>query len=296
MGEPIPNVGYRPKDNAPRWDMIRPELLAYAAEAMTCLEAGSNFGYFSLRMAQEFPAARVFSIEGSFGTGNEGSGRLKGASEIAETEGVQKHVNLRDGFDLWNNIVCSGVASDATYERLMDAGLRFDYQLSLSVFHWIVDASQPTSKSSRRLLADHLRVAHTTFLELPSMEQETALPQLYEGYASIPEAIDQACREHGVDVRITRLGSSLWYGTRDTLRVDVISDRDYSGSTTGTCDVILSALDVRPAAASSRSTHCKWDGRNLYFICFTRGSCGRCGPCRETLPEFVELLHELGIA
>ena len=30
-----------------------------------------------------------------------------------------------------------------------------------------------------------------------------------------------------------------------------------------------------------------WDGKNLYFICFPRGNCGKCGPCRKSLP-FIE--------
>lgn len=33
-----------------------------------------------------------------------------------------------------------------------------------------------------------------------------------------------------------------------------------------------------------------WSGANLAFICFPRGTCGRCAPCRKMLPEIERLL------
>jgi hypothetical protein len=38
-----------------------------------------------------------------------------------------------------------------------------------------------------------------------------------------------------------------------------------------------------------------WDGKNLYFICYPRGSCGRCGSCRNTKPAVKEMLSCYGI-
>lgn len=38
----------------------------------------------------------------------------------------------------------------------------------------------------------------------------------------------------------------------------------------------------------------KWDGSNLAFICYPRGTCGKCGPCRRTLPEIVDRLEKYG--
>lgn len=40
----------------------------------------------------------------------------------------------------------------------------------------------------------------------------------------------------------------------------------------------------------------KWDGANLNFLCFPRGSCKKCTGCRRMLPEVRERLSALGIA
>jgi hypothetical protein len=40
----------------------------------------------------------------------------------------------------------------------------------------------------------------------------------------------------------------------------------------------------------------QWDGKNLFFICFPRGTCGKCGPCSNAIPEARRLLCDAGIA
>lgn len=40
----------------------------------------------------------------------------------------------------------------------------------------------------------------------------------------------------------------------------------------------------------------KWTGANLPFICYPRNSCGRCGPCRQTLPQVKQLLADNAMA
>ena len=172
----IPNVGYRPTDNEHRWKLIEAEYARDDEYDPCILEIGSNFGYFSLQSAQRFKQGRVFSIEGSYGTGNQGTREIKDPGRIQETDGVRKHLALRDEFDLTNDIVCLGLVDANTYKRIGEAGIAFDYQISLSVFHWVVTASKGFGMDARQILADHLLAARTTFIELPDMTQKKPIP------------------------------------------------------------------------------------------------------------------------
>jgi hypothetical protein len=217
----IPTVGYRPNDNEYRWNVLDKEFARDAPDDPCILEIGSNFGYFSLQAAKRFGQGRVFSVEGSYGTGNQGTREVKDGRQIQETDGVRKHLSLRNELELANNIVCLGVVDAGTYKRIAEAGVMFDYQISLSVFHWVVRASRSMGIDPREILADHLRAARTTFIELPDMQQRKPLPGIYREYATIPQAINEAAAAYGLGVRITYLGSSAWYGTRDTFRIDL---------------------------------------------------------------------------
>lgn len=252
----VPNIGYRPKDNLRRWGFIEREIFAEPSRDFTCLEVGSNYGYMSLALANAYPNARVFSVEGSFGTGNEGTTSMKASDSIVETEGIRSHLRARDALGLWNDVVCCGLVLDSTYERLREARIMFDYQISLSVFHWVVDASKLSLGASRSLLAEHIRAAKVTFLELPSMEQENALRGIYGGHESVAEAVVASCSENELDVRVTYLGSCDWYGTRDTFRVEVVSDERGDGAreTRVPCKRVVEVLDVRVVPRSAISS------------------------------------------
>lgn len=244
----IPNVGYRLADNELRWPLIRRELLRDGRDGSKplCLEIGSNFGYFSLNIANTLPNGRIFSVEGSFGTGNDGGKDRKASTEIMHTPGIQTHAEIRDRFELRNDTICLGVADANTFKTLMTQKILFDYQVSLSVFHWIVDASAPLQLPASEILADHLRIAKTTFIELPAMSQGKPLPSIYRDYATIPQALSETCKLHGLPVRITYLGSCPWYGTRDTYRIDVEdTDRGYDGHSDHTTEAVVSALSVQ---------------------------------------------------
>ena len=229
----IENAGYRPEHNLVRWAAIEREVRR--DRDVTCLEIGSNFGFISSSIAKTFQS-RVFSIEGSFGTGNAGTARKLSAEEVKASPGIQKHLETRAEHGLSNNIICPGLADAWMFERLLAARIVFDYAISLSVFHWVVDASKGYG-DDRRILANHLRIARTTFMELPAMTQGRPLPNIYRDYATIPQAISQACPE----ARITYLCSCDWYGTRDTYRIDMPVEP--SGHST---EIILAALGLAP--------------------------------------------------
>lgn len=59
------------------------------------------------------------------------------------------------------------MSDDLTYklQNLSRAGQVFDYQLSLSVFHWFVPMN--TRDVFEEALSNHLLNARTTFIELP---------------------------------------------------------------------------------------------------------------------------------
>jgi hypothetical protein len=244
----IQNVGYRLADNEIRWPLIRRELLRDGLEDANplCLEIGSNFGYFSLNIANAYPNGRIFSVEGSFGTGNDGGKDRKASPEIRRTPGIQTHAAIRDRLNLSNDTICLGVADASTFKSIIAREILFDYQVSLSVFHWIVDASAPLQLPAGEILADHLRIAKTTFIELPAMSQGKPLPSIYRDYATIPQAVSESCKRHGLNVRITYLGSCPWYGTRDTYRIDVENgDRGYYGHSGHSTEAVVEALSVQ---------------------------------------------------
>jgi hypothetical protein len=137
----IENVGYRPADNLKRWRWIEAEIDRDQIASPCCLEIGSNYGFMSLNLAKARPLGRVFSLEGSFGTGNAGSSDKKDANAIVATPGIQKHLQIRNRLGLTNNFVCVGLADAQTFKRIIRRNIAFDYLISFSVFHWVVDAS-----------------------------------------------------------------------------------------------------------------------------------------------------------
>lgn len=236
----IENVGYRPKDNLIRWAAVEREVRRDQIANPTCLELGSNFGFMSASFAEAVPASRVFSIEGSFGTGNEGGTTRLPADQIGLSQGIKKHQDVLEAHGLKNNYICLGLADSAMINRLLQAGIFFDYQICFSVFHWILDVSD--SKDHQKILVDCLQLARTTFIELPDMRQPDShpLPRIYQDYATIPQAINEACMKNRVDVRITYLCSCPWYGTRDTYRIDNLSRGPNTRN--ATTDEIISAI------------------------------------------------------
>jgi len=128
----ISNVGYRPKHNKRRLKLIEKNI---DTSNFTLVDIGSNFGYFSLNLAMKYPASMVYSIEGSFGTGND---NVYNKNKIITTKGIKCHQRLKEKNFIFNNYIVCALMTQGVLKSLHKYNIVFDYQLSLSVFHWIV--------------------------------------------------------------------------------------------------------------------------------------------------------------
>lgn len=215
----IPNAGYRPQDNPRRLSYIEKEI---ASNEFTMLDVGSNFGFFSLNMAKKYPSSKIYSVEGSLGTGNNNNPK-----NAEKSPGVTTHKSIRDKLKLNNNKIFCALLDHKKIKQFADIQLAFDYQISLSTLHWVA-LLIPNRKveDSEELLINHLRMARTTFLEVPAVAQRgTTLSKLYERYKdNIKLTIEGVANKYEEKVSIKHLGSCNFYGTRDTYRIDIGND------------------------------------------------------------------------
>eukprot|EP01102_Stenamoeba_stenopodia_P007805 TRINITY_DN2205_c0_g1_i1.p1 TRINITY_DN2205_c0_g1~~TRINITY_DN2205_c0_g1_i1.p1 ORF type:complete len:489 (-),score=152.84 TRINITY_DN2205_c0_g1_i1:67-1533(-) len=154
------SYGYHPIRNLPRWMMIareldgdlkeNPDLLKKPAEEMTMVDYGSNYGYFSVHLAQKFPNGKMVSLEG------EATTEYKSAATVHKEKLQELGVN--------NNYICRTRTQPHAFTALKNSHQVYAYQLCLSVFHWF---NMPTKESFEEALYNHLMNSRTTFIELP---------------------------------------------------------------------------------------------------------------------------------
>ena len=102
-------------------------------------------------------------------------------------------------------------------KSLLQKNIIFDYQLSLSVFHWIVYeryGNHGRPEDIYEMLYDHLSLAKTTFLELPDVKQVTSLNSIYRHHKNVHEMLIYMKEKYMPDMDIVTLAKSNWYGTR----------------------------------------------------------------------------------
>ena len=90
----IKNVGYRTSDNLSRLNLIKQNI---NTSFFTLIDIGSNYGYFSLDLALEYPNSKIYSIEGSFGTGNEDVYKTC-KSDVVNSTGITTHNSLKNKY------------------------------------------------------------------------------------------------------------------------------------------------------------------------------------------------------
>jgi len=223
----IKNIGYRPKDNKSRIKQIIKNL---GSSNFTLLDVGSNYGYFSLFISEKYPNSRVFSVEGSFGTGNENVFNTE-KKEIGKTKGIRSHYKIKYKYHIFNNHIFCMLMTKDVIEVLLQHNIKFDYQLSLSVFHWIVYEkfrNEGLPDDIYGQLSAHLSLAKTTFLELPDIKQRTSLTPIYKQHSSVYELLLYMKKTYLPDMEIVTLAKYNWYGTRHLYKITI--DKLINGS------------------------------------------------------------------
>jgi hypothetical protein len=138
--------------------MILGELYATqpASAPFTIADWGSNFGWFSSFVAASFPSSNVFSMEGGL------------QPDASEGLGIKHHKAFLADRGIENNVVCGAYFNATTFQVFRAAKLRFDYQLLLSVIHWI--DKWPQYEATRTSWEEHaclwLQTARTSFVEM----------------------------------------------------------------------------------------------------------------------------------
>jgi len=207
----IPNLGYRRKQNEYRLKKILPLIEKRCFKA---IDIGSNYGYFSLNLANYFPNSQIFSIEGSYGTGNK------------ESKGINQQIAIKSRMFLFNVFIYDTLLSNEQIREFNDKEIVFDYQISFSVFHWIVYLScgnNGNSSEIEKMLLGHLKMAEVTFIELPCISQQTSLSPLYNLYETTEEMFFALSQRQ--PMQFEKLGVCEWYGTRELYRVILLNHK-----------------------------------------------------------------------
>jgi hypothetical protein len=227
----IPSYGYRLKDDVKRWQYILPEL-PDKDENYTFLDTGSNFGFFSLNLAYKYRQSTVFSVEGSYGTGNKTEETLN----IISSPGIISHIDHKFILELDNNKIIPNIFDSRHVELLLSQSVCFDFQIGFSVLHWITDISIKKGyikfirEDILQFFVNYPSVANTSFIELPDLNQKSTLGLIFSDFTNIQSAISDLCSEKGLKVNVKKLGTCNWWGVRETLRVDLHERRDTSAS------------------------------------------------------------------
>jgi len=218
LAKKIANVGYRTNHNVSRLKLITNNI---ENANFSLVDIGSNYGYFSLSLAKKFANSWVYSVEGSYGTGNEGVFNTE-KKHITETKGIQTHRQEKEVHQIYNNSIFCTLLTAEKLQLLHDHKIVFDYQLSLSVFHWVVHEKFENSgdpESIYELLCQHLTLAKTTFLELPDFNQETSMSPAYANHKDFPAIIRYLNDQYGLYMQVELLGEHKWYGKRSLYKI-----------------------------------------------------------------------------
>jgi len=215
---------------------------------------GSNEGYFSLSLMAALPQSTVYSVDPNikyFGAKPADSHR----EHMVKLMPAEAHRSIQCISQLsLTAITCLGEPAHATEQPA------FDYQLALSVFHWL---PIPSRSQFLNVLGNFLRLARTTFIELPEAGHKTSANfQVYRHWYSKGEnledvlwaALDAVADTAMYDVRY--LGdATIDFGkndirttTRQMYRVDLIQ-RSNHASISSNCSRFAQCVACKAVSA-----------------------------------------------
>ena len=136
-----------------RWEMIAAEIArdGTAHLATRVIDWGSNHGYFSVALVFTFSKMQVFSVDGNdvyFGVKSQDIHQKHNAEILQPSQSSR-------------SMLCQGYLTERALET---ASQTLDYQLALSIFHWL---PMQTRDQFLRTLGKFLLKAKTSFLEMP---------------------------------------------------------------------------------------------------------------------------------
>ena len=213
------SFGYQPERNIPRWRVISDEIVKdghAAAARISLIDYGSNAGWFSLCFAATFPRGMVVSVDIMSCRKPDILGNRGGMQAMAP----RLHKLKGGQYGITNNILCDSKITGWSFGELRRSGTVFDYQLSLSVLHWLHMKGQ---RAFFTAFANHVSVARTSFVEMPLPAEgvrQTDVRQWYAGMNNDPMQLmgaAVAARMPGRNVTIRELRG----GYRPMYRVDV---------------------------------------------------------------------------
>ena len=175
-----------------RWELIAPQL---RSDAFTMIDWGSDSGWFSVKTALDFPESKVIAVDGSIMLGD---------------SNVREHKSRVSEMGITNNHLVNCLFDADTFAALKSCPV--NYQLVLSVFHWMGDGigTRLQSRDDWNAAFIHLiEGAEYTFFEVPNEDDPGETPHKirswYDG-RPVAEVIRSAIEGSGVRAEYRELG------------------------------------------------------------------------------------------
>ena len=176
-----------------RWDLINKNIIK---DEFSLLDWGSDEGWFSVKASQTYASSSIISVD---------------AGMMMNKDSVLSHYNKIIDRGLKNNFLVNSYFGASTFKELKR--FRCDYQLVLSVFHWLGDGYGSKIKTISdwdNLFCDMIQVANITFFEIPNVLDPNETPHRirhwYNGRDELT-ILTQALKNRDISAEIKCIGS-----------------------------------------------------------------------------------------
>jgi hypothetical protein len=191
-----------------RWELIQKHL---TKPGFVLVDWGSDAGWFSVKVAHDFPESTVVSVE---------------AGIMTHGQGLSMHEDKLKAYNINNNIIVNSLFGPDTYANLHS--VRSDYQLVLSVFHHMGDGFGKRLNHVTEwdtTFCDLVRGSNVTFFEVPNESDLDETPhrirEWYNG-REVETVIRSALEQGEIKATVEELGETQ-HGTKGTRKLFKIS-------------------------------------------------------------------------
>lgn len=195
-----------------RWNLIKKCIIK---DEFLLIDWGSDEGWFSIKASQAYPNSSIISVD---------------AGVMMNENSVSSHYRKIVDLDLKNNYLVNSYFGASTFKELTN--FKCDYQLVLSVFHWLGDGYGTKIKTASdwdNLFCDMIQIANITFLEIPNVLDLSETPhKIRNWYKGRDEftVLTQALRSANIPVEIEYIGSIKHggKGKRKLFKIELSND------------------------------------------------------------------------